>query len=606
MPQQQKQTQTDGSPRLKASPGAFVALRYQENGHVTLPQNQPGKPANRGNVYIYGTTQPKADEKFLDVHGKWNAQGTGGDKRGKLLATQPFDDGQCYQVNGGQISTQRQTKFPHQADQLMGTNLWCQNDIAIPTDAPSGKPYTLYWVWDWPTQKGVDPGLPNGKPETYTTCMDVDISAGGKTRRSPDIANTGLNVAAIPAYMQKLTSGAQSEAPAPPAAPAPAAPAAPAPKAAAPQPPAPQPPAPAPAPPAAAPAPAAPAAPANSAAGGAGSGGAVPGYMSQLETATGSQSTAAAPAAPAAPVSSSPASPAAQQPPTSATSAPSAPVAAGNGILNSASSGYMSPLNVGGQPTAAAPGGSQAPASQASQPASASPQPAAPQAGQPAPAASQPTPASAPQPASAPSPASSATAAPPGGAGASQVLTLLTIPPAGLKQEVTIMTPQASPLAQREVVVKRGEVTTKTFSTFFTTMTYVVPLHRPTTTVVARPHRSTRTITTALSSKSKWHWPTPKPKPHPPTSQGVIPPVSEMPIPNPHPAFTPEAVSKSLAAASKSLADAKKTSCVSSANHISVCPFTFQKRAEATATAVPDVEAGEQKRELRGARFRLL
>ena len=90
---QQTAYQADGSPRLQAAPGALVSLPYQENGHVTLPQNQPGKQPNRGLVYIYGTTQPKSPELFLDVFGQWTADGTGGDKRGKLLATQPFDDG---------------------------------------------------------------------------------------------------------------------------------------------------------------------------------------------------------------------------------------------------------------------------------------------------------------------------------------------------------------------------------------------------------------------------------------------------------------------------------------------------------------------------------
>ena len=222
---QQTQMQSNGSPRLQAAPGANIALRYQENGHVTLPQNQPGKQANRGTVYIYGTTQPKTDEIFLDVFKQWNAAGTGGDKRGVLLATQPFDDGQCYQVNSGNISTVRQAQYPHQANQLMGANLWCQNDIQIPADAPSGQPYTLYWVWDWPTMPGVDPNLPNGKAELYTTCMDVDIQGTNATnarrdldeRQAPPAASASaasgvdLNNYAIPKYMAQLaTPGAQS------------------------------------------------------------------------------------------------------------------------------------------------------------------------------------------------------------------------------------------------------------------------------------------------------------------------------------------------------------------------------------------------------------
>ena len=147
MPSQQKQVQSDGSPRLKAAAGDMIALRYQENGHVTLPQGQLGKEPNRGTVYIYGTTEPSQEEKFLDVHKKWNADGSGGNKKGRLLATQNYDDGRCYQVNGGPISTTRQKQFPHEADPKMGGDIWCQNDIALPKDAPSGKPYTLYWVW---------------------------------------------------------------------------------------------------------------------------------------------------------------------------------------------------------------------------------------------------------------------------------------------------------------------------------------------------------------------------------------------------------------------------------------------------------------------------
>lgn len=213
---QDAQYQADGSPRLQAAPGDLVALRYQENGHVTLPQNQPGKPLNRGLVYIYGTTQPKFPERFLDVFGQWNAEGSGGDRRGKLLATQPFDDGYCYQINGGNISTHRQAQFPHTANQLMGTNLWCQNDIALPTDIPTGVPYVLYWVWDWPTSMYGDPNLPKGKAELYTSCMDVDIVAkqGSKRRvkarqaSSPASSSAAdhLNSAAIPAYVSSLTA----------------------------------------------------------------------------------------------------------------------------------------------------------------------------------------------------------------------------------------------------------------------------------------------------------------------------------------------------------------------------------------------------------------
>ncbi|KAL5044064.1 hypothetical protein BDW71DRAFT_109394 [Aspergillus fruticulosus] len=218
MDTQRKQVQTDGSPRLQASAGAAVALRFQENGHVTLPETQKGKPKNRGTIYVYGTTDPKLDEKLLDVHKVWTKDGTGGDGRGVLLAKRDYDDGRCYQVNGGEMSQKRQREFPHEADQYMGGDLWCQADIALPSNAPSGKPYTLYWVWDWPTAAGVDPGLPNGKQEMYTTCMDVDVVEHLDSRTSKDAEydhDQSLNGASIPDQFNEIfssQSGGSSEA----------------------------------------------------------------------------------------------------------------------------------------------------------------------------------------------------------------------------------------------------------------------------------------------------------------------------------------------------------------------------------------------------------
>lgn len=173
---QKKPTQNEGFGRLQAAAGDAIALRYQENGHVTLPDTQAGKPENRGTVYVYGTTEPKENEQLQTIHKVWNEDGTGGDKRGVLLSVQDFDDGQCYQINGGEISKERQSEFPHEADKVMGADLWCQQDIRLPDDLPSEKLYTLYWVWDWPTARGVDPNLPRGKQEVYTTCMDVLVA----------------------------------------------------------------------------------------------------------------------------------------------------------------------------------------------------------------------------------------------------------------------------------------------------------------------------------------------------------------------------------------------------------------------------------------------
>ncbi|PYI13536.1 hypothetical protein BO86DRAFT_393011 [Aspergillus japonicus CBS 114.51] len=210
---QQMYQQTEGNPRLQASAGAAIALRFQENGHVTLPGTQPGKPANRGTVYVYGTTEPKADENLLDVHRVWNRDGTGGDRRGVLLSEQNFDDGRCYQINSGNISEHRQAEFPHVADQTMGADLWCQQDIALPANAPSGKPYTLYWVWDWPTAPGVTEALPNGKQEIYTTCIDVDVVDNAATAATHTYVKAGaadyvedqpLDKASIPSQFAEI------------------------------------------------------------------------------------------------------------------------------------------------------------------------------------------------------------------------------------------------------------------------------------------------------------------------------------------------------------------------------------------------------------------
>ncbi|KAL1884587.1 hypothetical protein Plec18167_002177 [Paecilomyces lecythidis] len=214
---QRTQNQTAGSPRLQAAPGAAIALRFQENGHVTLPWNQPGKPENRGTLYVYGTTQPRENDTFLGIHKVWNRNGTGGDKRGVLLSVQNFDDGRCYQINSGNISTHRQTVYPHQANQLMGADLWCQQDIALPSDAPTGKPYTLYWVWDWPTLPNIDPSLPKGKLEMYTTCMDIDVVESPKVHNkmlASYAKDQSLNEAAIPGQFSEVFGGHQSQVPA--------------------------------------------------------------------------------------------------------------------------------------------------------------------------------------------------------------------------------------------------------------------------------------------------------------------------------------------------------------------------------------------------------
>lgn len=179
-PQQSTSNYSAKYPMLVTAPGDYIALRHEENGHVTLPTTQQNKPRNRGTIYIYGTDQARANDTLLAIHGVWNAKGTGGDKRGRLLATRNYDDGQCYQMNDGAISTSRQKQFNKVATNPEGADLWCQSDLQLPTDIAAGANYTLYWVWDWPTLSKAnamigDKGVNVTKPEIYTSCMDLKI-----------------------------------------------------------------------------------------------------------------------------------------------------------------------------------------------------------------------------------------------------------------------------------------------------------------------------------------------------------------------------------------------------------------------------------------------
>lgn len=164
---------TQNFPSLVARPGDHVAMKYLENGHVTLPQNQQGKPGSAGLVYVYATTTPVENETLTNVL-SWTTNNTLG--QGRLLTIQNFDDGRCYQINGGSISVARQKEFPDPIPGQPGSihEQWCETDIQVPTDAQSG-PLTVYWVWQWPTMPNIDPGVPNGKDEIYTTCSDFQI-----------------------------------------------------------------------------------------------------------------------------------------------------------------------------------------------------------------------------------------------------------------------------------------------------------------------------------------------------------------------------------------------------------------------------------------------
>lgn len=198
-----KSTQAAGNysttfPPLRAKPGSHIALQYQENGHVTLPELTPQK-LNSGSVYIYGTSSPSDDDTLLSIHPVWDEAGGGGDGRGRLLARLPFDDGKCYQINTGDISRDRQRRYPKVAMDPQGADLWCQNDIKIPADV-LGPRYSLYWVWDWPTAPNV--GAPQGKDEIYTSCIDIEIASGLESEHIEFQDGQDLNLAGIKEQLQ--------------------------------------------------------------------------------------------------------------------------------------------------------------------------------------------------------------------------------------------------------------------------------------------------------------------------------------------------------------------------------------------------------------------
>jgi hypothetical protein len=174
-PSQRTARQTPGYPRLQSTPGTVIALRYLENGHATISgSGGMGKPEKGGTVFVFGTNNPAPEEKLLNVL-KWTRDGSGGDKRGMLLTAQNFDDGRCYQLgNNAPLAASRQEQNPNPSTGQAGVTyeLPCETDVLLPDNLDVNTPYTLYWVWQWPTA----PSNPShGKDEYYTSCIDVDI-----------------------------------------------------------------------------------------------------------------------------------------------------------------------------------------------------------------------------------------------------------------------------------------------------------------------------------------------------------------------------------------------------------------------------------------------
>ncbi|TVY49840.1 hypothetical protein LOCC1_G000408 [Lachnellula occidentalis] len=194
---------TPGSSMLNAAAGDFIAMTYNENGHVTLPTTTI-RPAGNGTVFVYGTKTPANSDTFLGIHKVWNADGTGGDKRGKLLATRYFDDGQCYQntldhdpdpANNRPLRDARRALHPE------SQTIPCQTDVQIPADAGSSGNYTFYWVWDF---AHLDPSTGAiATNETYTTCLDVGLTANPIPKAGDFVAKQLVTSEAIQEQLSK-------------------------------------------------------------------------------------------------------------------------------------------------------------------------------------------------------------------------------------------------------------------------------------------------------------------------------------------------------------------------------------------------------------------
>lgn len=72
------------------------------------------------------------------MYGKWTKDGTGGDKKGILLAEAPFDDGKCYQANGSKESWRRRALPQRRHTDKEESDLWCGVEVTLPPNLVSG------------------------------------------------------------------------------------------------------------------------------------------------------------------------------------------------------------------------------------------------------------------------------------------------------------------------------------------------------------------------------------------------------------------------------------------------------------------------------------
>jgi hypothetical protein len=154
------QNQTLYSPSLLANAGDTVILLYQENGHVTKIDEDPGHP-NAGTIRVFGAVNSFSADTLQDI------------TRSVPLGEWSFDDGICYQDNGSEKATNRKLIRPSRPHlEVEGPDVWCTTSIKLPDHLSANDIYSLYWIWNF---DGVGT---NGLDfvERYTTCIDVVIT----------------------------------------------------------------------------------------------------------------------------------------------------------------------------------------------------------------------------------------------------------------------------------------------------------------------------------------------------------------------------------------------------------------------------------------------
>ncbi|KAI9147118.1 hypothetical protein HJFPF1_13150 [Paramyrothecium foliicola] len=171
---------TSEYPRLTASAGDYLALLYEENGHVTNPIETPNeiyRPFRSGNVYVYGTLANVAGIPIKDVLYSWNEDGNGGNGMGQLLGAHHYDDGQCFQARAEEVSDANIWTSRTQTYKI--PSLHCQTALRLPDNLPSEGIYTLIWVWDWAKLEGEKAGPNLGQfkeDEIYTSVAEIQLN----------------------------------------------------------------------------------------------------------------------------------------------------------------------------------------------------------------------------------------------------------------------------------------------------------------------------------------------------------------------------------------------------------------------------------------------